>query len=203
MIASSKRTSQQLRMRYLLLLMAPLLVFAADNKKKYTLEDLDWGKVIYGPTLTPALLKDKGLVVYLFMYDDPAGIEPRFNHFQEFLKAAKGDIAAIAVECSVSAGSNDPMTPKRVVEVSKLSKKAGYTFSVALSLKKRPPGHDNGLPYCYVLDSKKVITYKGPGQGDDFMEALKKAALKAENPDNSPKDTKKDDKAKAEPKKAA
>ena len=142
-------------------------------------------------------------VIYLFMFDDPAGIEPRLNNFQANLKATKGDIAAIAVESSVNLGSKDPMSPKRIVELTKLSKKADYTFSIALGLKKRPPGYDHGLPYCYVLDSKKVIIYKGPGQGEEFDAALSKAAAKAETPDDKPKDAKKEDKSKPEPKKAA
>ncbi len=190
-------------MRQLLLLLTPFMALGVDNKKKYTLEDLEWGKVVYGSTLTPASLKDKGLVIYLFMFDDPAGIEPRLNNFQANLKATKGDIAAIAVESSVNLGSKDPMSPKRIVELTKLSKKADYTFSIALGLKKRPPGYDHGLPYCYVLDSKKVIIYKGPGQGEEFDAALSKAAAKAETPDDKPKDAKKEDKSKPEPKKAA
>lgn len=187
-------------MRRFLLLLAPLAVLAADNKKKYTLEDLEWGKVVYGSALTPASLKDKGLAIYLFMYDDPVGLEPRLNQFQASLKATKGDLVAIAVESSANLGSKDPMTPKRIIELAKTAKKADYTFSIALGLKKRPPGYDHGLPYCYVLDSKKVIIYKGPGQGEEFNAALTKAAAKAETPDDKPK---KEDKTKEEPKKAA
>jgi hypothetical protein len=202
-LRQNKEASYKPNMRRLLLLLAPLILLGADNKKKYTLEDLEWGKIVYGSTLTPASLKDKGLAIYLFMYDDPAGLEPRLNHFQANLKATKGDIVAIAVESSVNLGSKDPMSPKRIVEITKIAKKADYTFSIALGLKKRPPGYDHGLPYCYVLDSKKVIIYKGPGQGEEFIEALSKAALKAESPDEKTKDAKKEDKPKAEPNKAA
>ncbi len=166
-------------MRHLLFWLSPLLVLAADNRKKYTVDDLEWGKILYGAPLTELALKDKGLVVFLFVFNEEVRPEATLNKFQADLHATKGNIVAIAVESVMGAPGREAITSKKVTELTKFLKKFDYEFSACVGLKKRPPGFESTLPYCYVMNHKKVIIYSGPPRGDEYKQALDKAATPA------------------------
>lgn len=185
-------------MKYLLLLLAPLVVLAAEPKtKKYTLNDLDWGKVVYGPALTDKTLKDKGMLICFFAFSQDYNPDVILGRLQKSVAGADGKIVGLAIEC------NPFLSFKEAAEMSKLAKKTAAEFTIAIGLKKRPPGYENFVPYCYVLNSKKTIIYSGSYGGPEFDAAMKEAATPVANPEDKPKDGKKDDKAKADPKKAA
>jgi hypothetical protein len=189
-------------MRFLLFWLIPLVVGAADNRKKYTLDDLDWGKVIYGTPLTELTIKEKGVVVFLFVYNDEIHPEVTLNKFQADLHETKGNIVALAVETSGGNPGREMATSKKVMELTKFLKKFDYEFSVAVGMRKRPAGFESTLPYCYVMNQKKSIIYSGPPRGDEYKEALEKAATPVEksgDKENPADDPKKDEK----PKKAA
>jgi hypothetical protein len=185
-------------MKYLLLLLAPLVVLAAEPKaKKYTLNDLDWGKVVYGPALTEMTTKDKGMIVCVFVYSPE-------NHPELLLKALKtavdgteGKVIGLVVEW------NSALKYKDAAELVKLAKTSGIEYNIALGLRKRPPNTVNTVPYCFIMNAKKAIIYSGNLGGPDFDDAMKEAAASVEKPVEKAKDTKKDDKSKADPKKAA
>ena len=185
-------------MKHLMLLFAPLLVLAAEPKpKKYTMSDLEWGKVISGPTLTEMTTKDKGMIICVFVFSPE-------NHPEEFLKAVKtavdgteGKIVGLAVEW------NSALKYKDAAELVKLAKTSGIDFNIALGLRKRPPNTVNFVPYCFIVNAKKAIIYSGSFGGADFDEALKLAVASVEKPVEKPKDAKKEEKPKADPKKAA
>ena len=185
-------------MKYLLLLLAPLVVLAAEPKgKKYTLNDLDWGKVVYGPALTDKTLKDKGMLICLFVFSQDYNPDVILGRLQKSVAGADGKIVALAIEF------NSVLSLKDAAELTKLAKKTEAGFTIALGMKKRPPGFANFVPYCYVLNSKKAIIYSGAYGGPDFEEAMKEAATPITNAGEKAKDGKKEDKAKADPKKAA
>lgn len=185
-------------MKYLLLLLSPLLVLAAEPKaKKYTLNDLDWGKVIYGPTLTEKTLKDKGMLICLFVSNKDYNPDVILGRVQKDVTSADGKIVGLAVEANAFLGNKD------TAELEKLAKKTGAEFTIALGMKKRPPGFANFVPYCYVVNSKKVIIYSGSYGGPEFDEAMKEAAIPVANPGDKPKDAKKEADSKVDPKKAA
>jgi hypothetical protein len=163
-------------MRSLLFWLSPLLALAADNKRKYTVDDLEWGKIVYGAPLTEVALKDKGLVLFLFVFNEEVHPETMLNKFQADLHATKGNISAIAVESVMGAPGKEAMTSKKMMELTKFLKKFDYEFSACVGLKKRPPGFESTLPYCYVMNYKKVIIYSGPPRGDEYKSALDKAA---------------------------
>ena len=185
-------------MKYVLLLLAPLLVLAAEPKaKKYTLNDLDWGKVVYGPMLTEKTLKDKGMLICHFGSSKDRRPEEVLKNIQKNIAGADGQIVGVAVEFYSSLSTKD------TAELVKLAKSCGVEFSIALGLKKRPPGFGNFIPYCYVVNSKKAIIYSGIFGGPEFEEAIKEAAIPVANPGDKPKDAKKEADSKADPKKAA
>jgi len=184
---------KRLIMKHLLLLLAPLVAMAAEPKaKKYTLNDLEWGKVVAGPALTDMFIKDKGMVVLYFTSNKEMDPENVLGRLKAQVAESDGKILAVAVE------SNGSMSLKEVAALVKLTKSCGVDFSVAVGMRKRPPGFARIIPYCYVLNSKKVIIYSGPFGGADFNEAIKEAAIPVANPGEKPKDSKK-----ADPKKAA
>jgi hypothetical protein len=181
-------------MKYLLLLLTPFIAWAAEPKgKKYTLKDLDWGKVVSGPTLTDMYIKDKGMLILLFTSNKEMSPEKLLGRVKSHVEESDGKIVAVAVE------HNESMSFKEVSELVKIMKTNGIEFSVAVGMRKRPPGFARITPYCYVLNQKKVIIYSGPFGGAEFNEAIKEAAIPAANPGDKPKD----DKSKADPKKAA
>jgi hypothetical protein len=185
-------------MKYLLLLLAPLVVLAAEPKaKKYTLNDLDWGKVIYGPTLTEKTLKDKGMLICLFVSNKDYNPDVILGRVQKDVTGADGKIVGLAVDF------NSLLSFKETAELEKLAKKIGVGFTIAVGVKKRPPGFGNFSPYCYVVNSKKAIIYSGSYGGPEFDEAMKEVSTPVTNAGEKSKDDKKDDKAKADPKKAA
>ncbi len=186
-------------MKYFFLLLVPFIAMAAEPKaKKYTLNDLEWGKEVSGPDLTEMFIKDKGMVVYLFISNKEMNPESLLERMKKNIEESNGKIIGVAVDTSKSS-----MNSKETAELLKLVKTAGVEFTVAVGIKKRPPGYARITPYCYVLNSKKVIIYSGPVGGQDFKEAMDKAAIPVETPGEKPKDAKKDDKPKADPKKAA
>ena len=186
-------------MKYLFLLLAPFIVFAAEPKaKKYTLNDLEWGKEVSGPDLTELYLKDKAMVVLLFISNKETEPEIPLERLKKNIEEANGKIIGVAVDTSKSS-----MNSKETAELLKLVKTVGLDFTVAVGMKKRPPGFARITPYCYVLNSKKVIIYSGRFGSKDFQEAMEQAAIPVETPGEKPKDAKKDDKPKADPKKAA
>lgn len=179
-------------------MLAPLFVLAAEPKaKKYTLNDLDWGKVVSGPTLTDMTLKDKGMLVCLFVFNKDYNPDVILGRLQKTFAESDGKITVLAVEW------NAGLSFKETAELVKLAKKTGAEFSIALGMRKRPPGSASFVPYCYVLNSKKTIIYSGSYGGAEFDEAMKEAAIPVVSPGDKPKDGKKDDKGKADPKKAA
>ena len=186
-------------MKYLFLLLAPFIALAAEPKaKKYTLNDLEWGKEVSGPDLTELFIKDKGMVVLLFISNKEMNPENLLERMKKNIEEANGKIIGVAVDTSKSS-----MNSKEPAELLKMLKAAGIEFTVAVGMKKRPPGFARITPYCYVLNSKKVIIYSGPVGGQDFKEAMEKAAIPVETPGDKPKDGKKDEKTKDDPKKAA
>lgn len=186
-------------MKYLLLLLAPLIALAAEPKaKKYTLNDLEWGKEVSGPDLTEMFIKDKGMLVLLFISNKEMNPEGLLERMKKNVEEANGKVIGVAVDTSKSS-----MNSKETAELLKLVKTVGLDFTVAVGIKKRPPGFARITPYCYVLNSKKVIIYSGPVGSPDFKEAMDKAAIPVETPGEKPKDAKKDEKPKADPKKAA
>jgi hypothetical protein len=185
-------------MKYLLLLLAPFIAFAVEPKaKKYTLNDLEWGKEVSGPDLTELYLKDKGMVVYLFISNKEMHPENLLGRMKKDIEESNGKVIGVAVDTSKSS-----MNSKETAELLKLLKTAGVEFTVAVGMKKRPPGFARITPYCYVLNSKKVIIYSGPVGGQDFKEAMEKAAIPVETPGEK-KEEKKEEKPKADGKKAA
>ena len=171
---------------------------AAEPKaKKYTLNDLDWGKVVYGPTLTEKTLKDKGMLICFFVSSQDFNPDTILERVQKNVAEADGKIVGLAVTFSAL------LNNKEITELEKLAKKTGAGFTVAVGVKKRPPGFANFTPFCYVMNSKKVIIYSGSFGGPEFEEAMKEAAIPVVNPGDKPKDSKKDDMPKADPKKAA
>jgi hypothetical protein len=185
-------------MKYLILLLAPLVAMSAEPKaKKYTLNDLEWGKVVAGPALTDMFIKDKGMVILYFTSNKEMDPESVLGRLKTQVTEADGKILAVAVE------SNGSMSLKEVAALVKFTKSCDIDFSVAVGMRKRPPGFARIIPYCYVLNSKKVIIYSGPFGGSDFNEAMKEAATPAANPSDKSKDSKKDEKPKVDPKKAA
>ena len=186
-------------MKYLLLLLAPLIALAAEPKaKKYTLNDLEWGKEVSGPDLTEMFTKDKGMVVLLFISNKEMHPEILLERINKQIEETNGKVIGVAVDTSKTS-----LNSKETAELLKMVKTAGVEFTVAVGMKKRPPGFARITPYCYVLNSKKVIIYSGPVGGQDFKEALDKAAIPVETPGDKPKDAKKEEKPKADPKKAA
>ena len=169
-------------MKLSLFLLIPLAVAAADNRKKGTLDALEWGKVVYGTPLTEMAMKEKGLAVFLFVYNDEIHPETTLNKFQADLHETKGNIVALAVENSGGNSAREAATYKKISEMTKFLKKYDYEFAVAVGMRKRPPGFESTLPYCYVLDNKKTIIYSGPPRGDQYKEALDKAAAPVEKP---------------------
>jgi hypothetical protein len=171
---------------------------AAEPKaKKYTLNDLEWGKVISGPPLTEMTTKDKGMIICVFIYSPE-------NHPEEFLKAVKtavdateGKLVGLAVEW------NSALKYKDAAELVKLAKTSGIEFNIALGLRKTPPKTVNFVPYCFIVNAKKAIIYSGNFGGPEFEEAVKQAAASVEKPVEKAKDTKKEEKPKVDPKKAA
>lgn len=181
-------------MKYLLLLLAPFIASAAEPRaKKYTLKDLEWGKVVSGPALTDMYIKDKGMIILLFTSNKEMSPERLLGRVKSHVEEADGKIVALAVE------HNGSMSFKETAELEKSMKSNGIEFSVAVGMRRRPPGFARITPYCYVLNPKKVIIYSGPFGGADFDEAVKEAATPVVNPGDKPKD----DKSKADPKKAA
>lgn len=186
-------------MKYLLLLLTPFIALAAEPKaKKYTLNDLEWGKEVSGPDLTEKFIKDKGMLVLLFISNKEMNPEGLLERMKKDVEETNGKVIGVAVDTSKSS-----MNSKETAELLKLVKTVGLDFTVAVGMKKRPPGFARITPYCYVLNSKKVIIYSGPVGSPDFKEAIDKAAIPVETPGEKPKDAKKDEKPKADPKKAA
>jgi hypothetical protein len=186
-------------MKYLFLLLTPFIALAAEPKaKKYTLNDLEWGKEVSGPDLTEMFIKDKGMLVLLFISNKEMNPEGLLERMKKNVEEANGKVIGVAVDTSKSS-----MNSKETAELLKLVKTVGLDFTVAVGMKKRPPGFARITPYCYVLNSKKVIIYSGPVGSPDFKEAMDKAAIPVESPGEKPKDAKKDEKPKADPKKAA
>jgi hypothetical protein len=184
-------------MKSLLLFLAPLIVLAAEPKaKKYTLNDLSWGKTVYGPTLTEKTLKDKGMLICLFVYKQDYNPDDILGRVQKDVAAADGKIVGLAV-------SFELLGNKEIAELGKFAKKIGAEFTIAASVNKRPPGSANFVPYCYVVNSKKAIIYSGTYGGPEFEEAMKEAVTSVTIEGDKSKDGKKDDKPKSDPKKAA
>ena len=186
-------------MKYLLLLLTPILALAAEKKaKKYDMDDFALGKVISGPTMTEMALKDKGIVICLWLHHKDWHPESVFERLKKAVDATEGKVFPIAVETSsINIGNKD------LLELQNQIKSLDCPYTVVAGMRKAPPKSAPMIPYCYILNSKKVIIYSGPVGGQEFSEALQEAAVPVANPGEKPKDAKKEDKPKADPKKAA
>ena len=186
-------------MKYLLLLLAPFIALAAEKKgKKYDMGDFDLGKVICGPAMTEMALKDKGIIICIWYRHKDWHPESVFERLKKAVDATEGKVFPVAVETS-----SLNMNNKELVELEKQIKSMGVAYTVVAGLRKSPPKSAPMIPYCYVLNSKKVVIYSGPMGSSEFKEAMEQAAIPVVKPGDKPKDDKKDDKPKIDPKKAA
>ena len=193
------RRGHLLHMKYFFLLLMPFIALAAEKKaKKYDMDDFTLGKVISGPTMTEMALKDKGIIVCLWLRHKDWHPESVFERLKKAVDATEGKVFPIAVETS-----SLNMNNKELLELEKQIKSMDVTYTVVAGLRKSPPKSAPMIPYCYVLNSKKVVIYSGPMGSPEFKEAMEQAAIPVVNPGDKPKDAKKEDKPKADPKKAA
>ena len=186
-------------MRFALLLLVPLIAIAADKKvKKYTMDDFVWSKVVSGPALTELTLKDKGVIICLFSHEADKNPGVHLQNFRHVVEATHGKVFPIAIEPSNFAN-------RELHELLNQLKAFDFNYTVATGLKKCPPT-EPFVPFCFVLNSKKVMIFSGSMGAAGFKEAMEQASNPAFNASDKPKDTKKEESPKAlpaDPKKAA
>lgn len=171
-------------MRYLPLLLIPLFCFGAEKKvKKYDLSDFAWNKPVYGPNPTEASLKDKAVVICLWI--NHKDFEPEAG-FQRIIKAQGENSDKFVV---IAAENNSrARTPKEADEIVQLVKSLDLKFTVTLGgLKKSVPREANLIPYAYVFDTKKNMIYSGALGALEFREAMAKAVATPEKTDGKSK----------------
>jgi hypothetical protein len=180
-------------MRLVLLLLSLTTTFAAE--KTYTFRDFSPTRYIDGPRLTPALLKDKGTLIFFWAYEleSPRGGD-RLKFFQKIADDHKEDLVVIGIENLGVDGS-----PKNITS---LLKKTGVACTIYSGC--RAPFKISLYPYICAFDREGKLIYNGNPQADDLADAIAKAIAKPEKNDGK-KDPKKDekDKLKIDPKKGA
>lgn len=180
----------------LLLLWSSLLIAADKPATKYELNDFSWGKTISGPTLTPAKLKDKGVVLVAWVADKAFQPNELLGALQKVADEYKDKLAVVAVEVS--------QFEKTAKEITGFVKLAKATFTVTSVLKRSPVGEIRSIPRAFVFNSAGKMIFDGSLGGEDFIVALKEAAIPVIKGDPKKPATKPvEEPRKTDPKKAA
>lgn len=176
----------------LLLLLSLTTAFGAEKKYNFR-TDFSLSRYVEGPRITPALQKDKGILMFFWAYEleGPSGGED-LKAFQKLADEHKEDLLVIGVENVGMAGSTKNITA--------LMKKAGLTFSMYSGC--RSPFKTNTYPYVCVFDREGKLIYNAVPKAEALLEAIAQAVAKPEKKDGK-EDPKKDEKPKVDPKKAA
>ena len=185
-------------MRYVtLLFLSTCLLHGADKPTpKYDLNDFSWGKTIAGPTLTPAKLKDKGVVLVAWAAEKVFKPSELLGILQGVADEYKDKLAIVAVEVS--------QFEKTSKEISGFVKQAKVTFTVTSVLKRNPVGEIRTIPYVFVFNSAGKMIYDGSINDEAFREALKEAATPVPKGDpKKPASKPVEEPKKVDPKKAA
>jgi hypothetical protein len=167
-------------MKYLLLLLAPLVVMADERKTTAVTHDWVAGPSIYGPTYVDAFVVQrevtyrKGILECIFVSSKDQNPDVILGRLQKDLAAYDGKIAGLAVAFS---GDNGPLRKEEAAKLVKLADKIGVEFTIAPGVMKRRLPNLNFAPYCKVFNSRGTSIYEGPYGGHEFEQAMKKAAI--------------------------
>lgn len=180
----------------LLLLLSLTTAFAAETKR--SLREFSPSKQLAGPRLTAALQKDKGTVLFYWLYEFE---KPRngqvLKAFQKIAEEYKDTLVVMGIE-NTQNSSFKPVAPK---DLNALLKSAGTTYAIFGGC--RAPFDVRTYPSVYIFDRDGRMVYGGVVP-DELEELLKKAAAPTEKKDGK-EEPKKDEKEKpkVDPKKAA